>query len=425
MKLQMISGRIFITLIPVACISTFNSAGNTQTNTISAVQCDPAETLAPERMQAHRLFQSITSTRIPICDSRVKQMETHIKSGNRKAAIAVATADPLFYDVMVRDIARQMSTRNESVQAPLSDFVATFVGVARDSDTTSAKELLTGNFVYKASAESIAANNIRNAERADHIASNNHYADIQARGLSLSATLVKQTPQRTIVAGAVANHPDPAGLLTTRAFGEAHANAGTNRRMVEYAFKEFMCVSMQQWADATAPDERVSRDVTRTPSGDFTTYQTTCKGCHAQMDGMRGAFAYVDFVADGTGFATSYSNQPVAKMNRNATEFANGFVTTNNSFSNFAMGKLNSDQFGWSGTNLNGGFGVKDFGQMIADSKGFSRCLVRRAFTAVCRRSPVAGEEKQVRLLADQFEVDGYHLRRMFENVANQPNCVK
>lgn len=422
MKLKKIIGLISI-ILSVTLFS--QSKAQAQTLAVNVVQCDPLEVISAERKDAHRLFQSITATKIPVCDTRIKQMEGLLKAGNKKAAIAIATADPLFYDIMVRDIARQMSTKDETVLAPLSDFVATFVGVVRDSDTSSAKELLTGNFIYRASDDAIATNAIRNAERADHIASNNHYLDLQAKGLSLTAVLVKQSPQKTLVSGAVANHPDAAGLLTTRAFGEAHANAGTNRRMVEYAFKEFMCVSMQQWADATAPDERVGRDVTRTPSGDFTTYQTTCKACHAQMDGMRGAFAYMDFVADGTGFATTYSNQPVAKMNRNATEFANGFVTTDNSFSNFAKGKLNSDQFGWSGTNLNGGFGMKSFGQMLADSKGFSRCLVKRAFTAVCRRAPVSGEEKQIRLLADQFEMDGYHMRRMFENVALQPNCVK
>jgi hypothetical protein len=300
------------------------------------------------------------------------------------------------------------------------------VGVVRDSDTTSAKALLTGNYFYKASAAAISTNAIRNSERADLISSNNHYTDIQTKGLSLYATLVKQSPQRAIAGGAVVDHPDGAGLLTTRGWAEAQGTAGTNRRFVEQTFRQFMCVTMQQWADASAPDERIGRDVTRTPGGDFNTFQTTCKACHGQMDGFRGAFAYVDFVTDGNnGMAQTISSTPVAKMNQKSTEYPNGYVTSDSQFVNFAKGKTNADQFGWSGSNYNGGTGIAQFGQLIADSKGFSRCMVRRAFTAVCRRPPVAGEEAQIRDLADQFEVDSYHMRHMFENVASQPNCVK
>lgn len=413
-------------LTPILASMCLSQIAMAQTTPIAPVSCDPADVISPERMAAHRLFQSITATRVAVCDKRIKDMEALIKAGNKKGAAAIATADPLFYDIMVRDIARQMSTKDESVQSPLNDFVATFVGVVRDSDTTSAKELLTGNFFYKASDAAIAANTIRNAERADIVSTNNHYTDIQSKNLSLYSVLSKQTPQRAIAGGAVANHPDPAGLLTTRGWALAQGDAGTNRRYIAQTFQQFMCVSMQQWADASAPDERIGRDVTRTPGGDFNAFQTTCKACHGQMDGFRGAFALVDFVADGnTGFAQTLSTAPVAKMNQKTTEYPNGYPTTDNSFLNFATGKSNSDQFGWSGTSTNGGFGIKAFGQLIADSKGFSRCMVRRAFTAICRRSPVVGEESQIRSLADQFETDGYHMRRMFENVAIQPNCVK
>ena len=71
------------------------------------------------------------------------------------------------------------------------------------------------------------------------------------------------------------------------------------------------------------------------------------------------------------------------------------------------------------------GSGVGSLARMVADSRGFSRCMVRKAFQAVCRRSPLAAEENLVRSLADQFETDGYHMRRMYENVAVNPNCVQ
>ncbi len=391
-----------------------------QTTPIESAVPVPQGAISAERLRAHKLFQSITGVRVAIDDSRVVQMETMIKAGNTRSAISVATRDPLFLDVQIRDMARKMSTRDETVRAPMSDFVATMIGVVRDSDTTSAKELLTGNFYYRVDPTIATTANVRQAEQADIVQSNNHYADITTRNLSPAAVLVKQSPQRAMRGGAVIDHPDAAGLITSRAFVEAHAVAGTNRRMVEFTMRQFMCVGMSDWADANGSDERVAQDVTRTPSGSVNLYLTTCKSCHSGMDGFRGAFAYLDFTNNA---ATFTNNTVVGKMTRNATEYAQGYRMTDNSIQNFAILGKNADQFGWRSATT--GNGIAAFGKMVADSRGFSRCMVRRAFTQVCRRKPLVSEETLVRSLADQFETDGYHMRRMFENVALQQQCVQ
>ena len=391
-----------------------------QTTPIPSTMPDPQGPVSTERLRAQKLFQSITAVRVPIDDSRLVQMETLIRAGNTRGAVAIATADPLFLDVQIRDLGRKMSTRDESVRAPMSDFVATLIGVVRDSDTTSAKELLTGNFYYRVDPTIATTANVRQAEQADIVQSNNHFADITTRNLSPAAVLVKQSPQRAMRANAVIDHPDAAGLITSRGFTEAHAVAGTNRRMVEFAMRQFMCVEMTDWADANGSDERVAQDVTRTPSGSVNLYLTTCKSCHSGMDGFRGAFAYLDFTNNAQTFT---ANTVVGKMTRNQTEYPQGYRMTDNTIVNNAVLTKNADQFGWRSSST--GVGIASFGKMLADSRGFSRCMVRRAFTQVCRRKPLVGEEQLVRSLADQFETDGYHMRRMFENVAVQQQCVQ
>lgn len=421
---QAINGltRMGLATIGAFAVVAASSQAFAQVTPIAATAPDPQGAISSERIRAQKLFQAITAVRVPIDDSRLVQMEGLIRAGNQRGAAAIATADPLFLDVQIRDLGRKMSTRDETVRAPLSDFVATLIGVVRDSDTVSAKQLLQGNFYYRVDPTIATANTIRQAEQADIVQSNNHYADLQARNLSPAAVLIQQSPQRAFQNNAVIDHPDAAGLITTRGFTEAHAVAGTNRRMVEYSFRQFMCVGMSDWADANGSDERVSQDVTRTPGGSVNTYLTTCKSCHSGMDGFRGAFAYLDFTNNAQSF-TAGGNAVVGKMTRNATEYPQGFRLTDNSVVNFAVLGKNADQFGWRSSAT--GVGIAGFGKMLADSRGFSRCMVRRAFKSVCRRPPLVSEESLVRSLADQFETDGYHMRRMFENVAVQQQCVQ
>ncbi len=360
-------------------------------------------------------------------------MELLIKTGQKKQALRIATSDPLFIDIQIRDLARKMSTRDESVRAPLSDFVATFAGVARDN--LNAKMLLTGDFFYQADPALTIINGqqrVRSDLSADIVSSNNHYSDITTNQFSMYKVLTRKpqsiaaaAPQQN-VATPVMTSPIAAGLLTTRAWTQAHADAGTNRRLVEFTFRQFMCKPITEWADATSPDDFVGRDVDRFPGSSNEKYQVTCKGCHGNMDGLRGAFAKIDFTnnilsyipATNPGSTTGVAT----KMNRNNTVFSEGKQVTNDSWRNYATEGKNADQFGWRGA-LSGN-GIKEFAAMIAESKGFSRCLTKRVFTSVCKREPASGDEKLIRTIADEFEAADYQLKALYENVANRPECL-
>lgn len=389
--------------------------------TMGSSMPNPTGEITLHRRRAHQLFTSLTGVNVSIDDGRLVQMESLIAAGNEKGAAAIATSDPAFYDIQLRDLARKMSSREESVTTPLSDFVATFVGVVRDG--VDARELLTGNFFYRADASKILNNNqgqpeVRGDTLADIIRSNNHYLDLQARNYSLYSVLVREDGQKFSNDGDnVLAMPDPAGLLTTRQWMSAHAVAGTNRRLVEFSFRQFMCVPMESWMDASRPDDYVGRDVDRFPGGSNEQYQVTCKACHTQMDSFRQAFAYVDFA----GNRTRLNDRPVGKMNRNANMFPAGFNTTDNRWVNYATAAKNMDQFGWRSSP--NGTGMGDFGRLLANSKGFSRCMTKHIFTSVCKRAPGAAEEAAVRAIADQFEGD-YQLKGLAEAIAISPICL-
>ncbi len=408
--------------ISIFLISSYASAQTPAVMTLPATNPDPDADIRAARNRALQLFEAVTGVPIPIDDQRLKDMEPLIAAGKEREAVKIAVKDPLFFDIRLRDMARKMSVREESIRAPINDFVATFVGAARDG--LDARELLTGNFTYQADPTKTLDGTtqlVRAADFANSVRSNNHYDDIQKANLSLYAVLKKVDGQVVTNANNASDavpNPDPAGLITTRAFMLAHATAGTNRRLVEHSFRQFMCVAMEEWMDGGRPDDLVGRDVDRFPGGSNEKYQVSCKACHGQMDGFRQAFAYVDFSNNKIVMIPGTVN---SKMESNKTVFREGFVTTDNSWVNYATEGKNADRLVL--TAANRGTGIKEFGNLLAQSKGYSRCLTKRFFSTMCKRAPALSEEPIVRSLADQFE-ETRKITDLAELVATSPACI-
>ncbi|MNS96903.1 hypothetical protein D3C72_1312210 [compost metagenome] len=384
--------------------------------------------------KARKLYERLTGTKIPIDSPAIAQMVVFLNKGDLQGAAQIATQDPNFYNITVKLMALQLSTRDETIKTPLNDFAASMIGVTRDQ--RDARELLTGNFYYMGSGTDIRSNLVP-----DLLVSNNHYADLESKRVNLAANLVRVEGQvlATSATATVAN-PDPAGVLTSRTFMGEHALAGTNRRLVEYTFREFMCVPLNEWADTAASDARIGRDIDRFPAGDHTKFLTSCKGCHTVMDGFRGAFAKWDF--DGMGIKHSAVNARggannftiatdtrgiINKMNKNATIFPSGFTVVDDSFVNNATRSNNASMFEWrvpAGGSLNGN-GVKAFGTVVSNSKRFSQCMAKRVFKAVCRKElDIAQNRALLAQWASDFEADGYKLKGLFEKIASKPECL-
>src|SRR5438309_135183 len=78
--------------------------------------------------KAQRLFERLTGTPLSLNDPRFNQMVAFIDNGEEGKAAAIATDDPYFYQVTVKNAGSIMSNRSETPYVPLDDFQATFIG---------------------------------------------------------------------------------------------------------------------------------------------------------------------------------------------------------------------------------------------------------------------------------------------------------
>lgn len=377
-----------------------------------------ADAFAATADVASRLFNRIAGYSLSLANPRRAQMESLISQGKLLEAARIASAEDGFYNITVRQFAAPMSNREESARVVLNDFIAMFVGVTRDN--RDARELLSGNFLYignsndpayKAACTDRFGNYDGNcvytpSPAFDSPLSNLHYQAIDK--MNLAKYLIRISPQRPDL-------KDAAGVLTSTAWANAHFAAGTNRRATEYALREFLCSPIQDLQDTSIGDFRVRKDVDRAPGGNPTIYQTTCRGCHAPMDAMSGAWAFFDRTnpLESTGIRPKYS--------QNATIFPAGYTTKDDSWLNLFTKNQNA-ALGWRGPLT--GNGVAGLGKMLAESRAFSGCMAKRAFTKMCSREPNAAESSTVSVLQDKFEASNYNLRQLLEEAAIVPSCL-
>lgn len=395
--------------------------------------------------EAKKLVERLSGTKLTADNALVLEAADKLRMGDRLAAAQVATRHPNFLNLTVKLMALKMSSREETIRLLLNDFAADFIGVVRDN--RDARELLTGNFYYAGDlAMYKARTNQDNIAETDlnFVSTDEHYQNLENSKIDIGQILVRRDGQKIFgsrkkldgsgdTEDYVADNPDAAGVLTSRAFMKAHADAGTNRRPVEFAFREFMCVPLEQWAEAAAPDTWVGRDIDRFPGGDHQKYQVSCRSCHTGMDSLRAAFAHWDFDEGARNYlarlpdggATDTTTKVVKKMLKNANVFPGGYVIKNSMFVNNVRTPANEALFGWRGPSAGGGAGVKGLGTMIANSKRFSQCMVKRVYDAVCKTNlDLKTEMGFVQPFADRFESRNYNLKELFEQVAIQPSCL-
>jgi hypothetical protein len=360
------------------------------------------------RDQAKRLHDRLTG--IPPTEAILDQMEQLILQNNAKGAAALATnvtANPVggkaFYNLSLVRWSAPMTNKDETPRVRFDDFQATIVGLVRDG--RSFKEALTANVVYAGPTPTVVTNGV-----AAYAANNNtHYENLEGRDYH---ALLQSTPQTTLVPTVT----DTAGLLTTRSWAASYYSGGTNRRSTRFAFKNFLCKDMENVTDASRPDDKVRRDVDRAPGGNRDDYLTTCKGCHAGMDGLSNAWAFVDFPA-----ATNQLTQSatvVGKMNINNTVYPNGAVVNSAGWVNYWTVGNNATQLKWRGNTFMNGVGIRSLGQALADTGAFSDCMAKRTFEYVCARPAVSSDNTTLAQLAQSFEAKNYNLKELFEDSA-------
>ncbi|HLT92247.1 MAG TPA: hypothetical protein VKZ85_15035 [Woeseiaceae bacterium] len=355
---------------------------------------------AGPREQAKRIHDRLAG--VPPTEATLQAMEADIAGGDAIAAAYKAMDHPAFYNVTLKNFAAPWTNRAQNVFVPLNDYIATVIGMIRDDvpfDT-----VLSADLVYVgAPGLGLPAYSVSN---------NNHYEQMEARGIDLKSGL-QATTQSSL------NGLPPAataGIMTTRAAAEAFFIAGTNRAMFRFTLLNHLCYDLEQLSDPKLPPDRIRQDVSRSPGGDSRLFLNNCVGCHTGMDPMAQAFAYYNF-NETTGAIEYTPGQVQPKYFNNDANFPFGFRTPDDRWDNYWRHGQNRF-LGWDASLPGSGQGAKSLGQELAASDAFASCQVKKVFRAVCLRRPEdAADRNRVELMTASFR-NGYSMKQVFAEAA-------
>ena len=361
----------------------------------------------PTRDQAKRIYDRIAG--VPATDAQLTQMT---QAADGVTAALLATNDPAFFNNTIRNLAMPWTNRDQTVFAPLNDYVATVVGMVRDN--VPFNTLLSADILYVGSTSA--------GVPAYSPANNAMYQALDDNSIDLSnkANLTQTTQSSLTGVPATAT----AGVLTTRAAAAAFFINGTNRAMFRFTMMNHLCSDLQTIMDTTRPPDRIRQDVTRSPGGDSSLFLNNCIGCHSGMDPMAQAFAYYNFsntdttTAGTAGQIVYTAGQPQAKYFINNTNFPQGYITTDDHWDN--RWRTGPNQLlGWDPTQTGSGAGAKALGQELEASAAFASCQVTRVFRYVCLRAPSnAADRTQITSMISAFQANSYSLRHVFAEAA-------
>lgn len=359
-----------------------------------------ATVIAGPREQAKRIHERLTG--VAPSASVLDQMAAMLP-GNPAGAAELAMNDSAFYNVTLKNMVTPWTNREQTVFAPLNDYTATVIGMVRDE--VPFNEVLSADILYTGgSAGGVPAYSPAN---------NDHYEQLEARGVDLRTALARTTQSAAAGLPAAAT----AGVITTRAAAQAFFVAGTNRAMFRFTLINHLCRDMEQVLDTTRPPDRIRQDVSRSPGGDARIFLNNCIGCHSGMDPMAQAFAHYTY--DETNGRIVYTaGQVQAKYFNNDDTFPFGFVTPDESWENRWRAGQNGI-LGWSASLPGSGTGAKSLGEEFAGSDAFARCHVEKVFRNVCFRGPVdAADRSRVDSIVASFRSSNYRLKQVFAESA-------
>ncbi len=231
------------------------------------------------------------------------------------------------------------------------------------------------------------------------------------------------------------------GIFTTWVWGKAYFEMGTNRRNWQGVLNNLYCVNQSATQSLAIPDTYVRRDIPRAPAGDPAEYQTNCKSCHAQMDGVMPAFARHDYdpaANNDTGGVVvgavrdkinELGNFPLYAITTDTWQL---FVTASqqkifgfNSFGGKTLQSLNGGEL----YHVSGS-GLEEFGKLIAASDGFYECLSKRIVSQVylrkdfslnsmneADRAELESQENTIKHFSQVLK-EGKNLRKAYELIA-------
>lgn len=356
---------------------------------------------ADARTQAKRLHDRLAG--VPPTETVLSSMAADIAAGRPTDAAYIAMDNRAFYDVTLKNFAMPWTNRDQSVFAPLNDYVATVIGMVRDDVPFDG--VLYDDILYVGSGVT--------GVPAYSPASNDHYAALESQGANLKDSLV-----RTTQSAASGLPPEgTAGVLTTRAAAQAFFIAGTNRAMFRFTLINHLCTDLEQVMDTSRPPDRIRQDVSRSPGGDSRLFLNNCIGCHSGMDPMVQAFAYHDW--DETAGRIVYTPGIVRpKYFHNKDTFPPGYSTPDDHWDNYWRAGRNS-LMGWDASLPGSGQGAKSLGLELSHTDAFAGCQVKKVFRTVCLRDPSDAQDRaKVQAMVSSFKAGGYRMKQVFAEAA-------
>ena len=357
--------------------------------------------LADARTQAKRLHDRLAG--VPPTEAVLTSMANDIAAGRQTDAAYTAMQNRAFYDVTLKTFAMPWTNRDQTVFAPLNDYVATVIGMVRDD--IAFDRVLYDDILY------VGRSGLGVPGYA--AANNEHYAALEAQGVNLKDGLVQTTQS------AASGLPPEAtaGVMTTRAAAQAFFVAGTNRAMFRFTLMNHLCTDLEQVQDTTRPPDRIRQDVSRSPGGDSRVFLNNCIACHSGMDPLAQAFAYYDY--DETAGRLVYSSGVVRpKYFNNKDTFPAGYSTPDDAWDNYWRHGRNA-LMGWDVALPGKGASAKSLGRELARSDALAACQVQKVFRNVCFRAPSDAQDRaRVQSMTASFKANGYQLKRVFAEAA-------
>ena len=367
------------------------------------------------RDQAKRMHDRIAG--VPADSTTLNNMVTAIDNSDPVGAALMATLQPEFYSVTLRNFAAPWTNRDQSVFVPLDDYIATIIGMVRDDRDF--RGILSEDVIYTGSGNGVPGYSTTN---------NNHYEALENADLQAVLQSTTQSSLTGVPAEATA------GVMTSRSAAKAFFIDGTNRAMFRFTMLNHLCRDMEQVHDTSRAPDRIRQDVSRSPGGDARVFLNNCVGCHSGMDPLAQAFAYYDYQYDvevdptGENGAITYNGEGQLDPNtgtrveskyfNNAANFEHGFQTPNDSWTNYWRNGQNA-VLGWDDALSGSGSGAKSMGRELAHSTAFAQCQVEKVFTNVCLREPKdAADRTEISNMVSSFRSSGHNLRRVFAESA-------
>jgi hypothetical protein len=324
-----------------------------------------------------------------------------MEAGQINEVASLITKEDSFINQVAYTWGIQYLTAGKASSMELNDALSMVVGIVRDD--LDARALLRGDFSY--------GPDLRLGLGRPKPNTNIAYSTAESRILGPKFILKYFQPQWE-----EKDFKEFAGLLTSRWWGETYYQGGTNRRSVVGLMNTFLCQPIESWKTSALSTSRIRQDIPRDPSNDPRIFQQECRSCHGPMDGLAGAFAYLDFQNN----EIVYNSAVSKKYSNNFQVYPEGYETTDDSWKNFLIQRTDLG-VGW--PKRTKGMGLKELGEMVIESEGFSRCLAKRTVAHFCGDQMNLTDEWILELAKNFTSVDQFKIRELMIRVVTSPNC--